>query len=147
MFSSQTDPRGYGRIDRTLSSAWVGAARRQIAGFHRVAEAVDAIALETQRAVSTGWHLMIVAPGAEPQAWHRDAYKKKVYLTCIFALTEDGDASGTEFKVGNSTHIENHHGGLVVFSGGTLHRGTAHHGPQNRIFLYAVIHTGNDPNV
>ena len=42
--------------------------------------------------------------------------------------------------------IVNPYGGAVIFDGRTVHRGCHHPGTRRRMYLYAAIFTGSDPN-
>jgi hypothetical protein len=153
VFSKDIHDRMNGRVDRELSGAWARAARQQLPSFAKVEAAIADMSRKGSGygRMQIAWHVMTVHPGALLQEWHRDAPHKKGYKTFIIALTQDPAGSGTEFPVKQAggeerTVVINQYGGVVAFTGGASHRGTAHTHTCARVFLYAAMFCGDDPN-
>lgn len=152
MFVKHRTPRGHGRVDIALTPSWARLARRTVPPFAKVAGIVEEMAAKSSSAKTRiQWHLMVVSSGAAAQEWHQDAPGNKVYITFLLPLTHDVPGSGTEFETKTkgkaSTIIFNSFGSACAFDGRTVHRGTSHTGTQDRVFLYAAVFTGSDPNV
>lgn len=143
-FVRAVSPRGPGRIDVTFSSLWTTSMFKTCAVFERLKRIVESA---SPCATRCDWHLMIVENGAPEQDWHNDAHSNKFYRTFIIPLSKDDPFSGTEFcNESGSTFLYNEYGGIMSFSGKVVHRGTCHNGLRPRLFLYAAVYTGTDPN-
>ena len=83
-----------------------------------------------------------MVPGAaETSAGGPDA--PRCYLTLIVPLTDHPEQGGTQFAdLGTVSPL----GGAVAFGGRVDHRGTANRSAHTRFFLYAAVHSGDDPN-
>lgn len=140
--------RGEKRRDVLLSGAWERAMVRSCAPFAKLSASLRPGT--PVRSLQMDWHLFVVESGAPAQDWHRDAPRSRRYRTHLVALTHDPPDSGTEFcsTAGGVERcfILNELGGIVSFSGRSVHRGTAHRGAAPRLFLYAVVYSGADPN-
>lgn len=148
-FLDHATERGKGRVDFALNRNWEREASSSLTQFRKVKNVVRRIAEGKQsKSVSVQWHVMVVSPGAKEQEWHKDAPGKRVYSTFLLPLTRDPPSSGTEFKGRGrgKTEVANPFGGGILFDGKVAHRGTSHPGPEERIFLYAAIFAGSDPN-
>ena len=141
-------PRGPGRFDVALAA---------VVTTHPAARAIENLAcaharrLRLTRPPITRLHLMIVQPGATAQPWHCDggARSGRGYATLIVPLTRDPRGSGTEFRGAGSpggTVLLGEFGGAYCFDGGVAHRGSAHAGSAPRLFMFAVLCAGEDPN-
>lgn len=147
--------RGKGRLDITLGLDWTESAERHLPGFRKVVALIDAFRREHEsrcRGAKLRWHAMRVQPRASAQGWHMDSGGHRgAYFTFLVPLTRDPDGSGTEFPVCDGavmtgTRVANTLGDVHGFSGDQWHRGTSHRGPTARVFLYAALYRGRDPN-
>lgn len=144
-FVEHATPRGTGRVDIALTPAWVRSAVR-LPAFAKIASLVDVVTQERNN-LRVGWHLMVVAPGARAQGWHTDAPAKRFYRTLLVPLTRDHPTAGTEFVTAMTTTVVNPYGGALLFDGSVVHRGCGNPPGQScRLFLYAAIFSGVDPN-
>jgi hypothetical protein len=145
-FVEHATPRGAGRVDIALTPAWARSAVR-LRAFGKIASLVDVVTQERTN-LRVGWHLMVVAPGACAQGWHADAPGKRFYRTLLVPLTCDHPTAGTEFVTGMATtRLVNPYGGALLFDGSVVHRGCGNPpGQSRRLFLYAAIFSGVDPN-
>ena len=86
------------------------------------------------------------AQDAHLDAGGRDA--PRVYLTLLVPLNHHPGSGGTEFPGHPELdgRVLSPLGGAVAFGGRVLHRGAANDSQEDRLFLYAAVHTGGDPN-
>ena len=148
-FIEHVSQRSKGRLDFTLTSRWYEAAM-QLASFRKLHALAQDIRKQTDiKKIQIVWHVMTVEPSAETQDWHKDAPGKRFYKTIIIPLTYEPKDSGTEFlqsKRPLRIVCANPYGGAVVFDGRTVHRGSCHKCSHTRVFLYAAVFSGSDPN-
>lgn len=129
------------RSDVRLSKKGVSSLLR-LSDFEKVLKVVDDF--RANHAQCSGdimhWYLMTILPGAKAQVSHADNPVQKCYATIIVPLTRDPQGSGTFFV--DDDKVVNPYGGVLIFSGKEKHYGSAHHGEDRRIFLYATISSG-----
>lgn len=133
------------RWDITLSNAWVDEARKTNGSFAKA----DANARSVRKMRGCGrakvvWHAMLVRPGSPSQEDHVDAPGGKCYYTYVVPLEGRANGGGTFFPHMGLAFQQV--GGAVLFRGDVLHRGLGNQSTEDRVFLYAAIFAGEDPN-
>lgn len=135
------------RWDVRLTPHWV----ERMAGVSKAFRAVHELALGYRarcgmKSATVDWHVVRVDAGSDRQPSHQDAGgpdAPRCYLTLIVPLTDHPEQGGTQFAdLGTVSPL----GGAVAFGGRVDHRGTANRSAHTRFFLYAAVHSGDDPN-
>ena len=148
-FITNVKPMNRGRYDVTLRPWWVDKmsnvnnafayARKLANGVVKMANCPNA---------KIDWHAQIVHPGSPGQNPHIDDPNKRrvdgCYYTLIVPLTFDRQAGGTHFP--SLDYMFASFGGALVFDGKLEHAGLGNPTSSDRIFLMAVVYTGQDPS-
>jgi hypothetical protein len=145
-YGTRWTARNNSRWDISLSEGWVRTAAKANPAF-QIADANARAVRKTMpgcKSAKVHWHAMLVRPGSPDQDVHDDAAGKKCYYTYIVPLTSAPRSGGTYFPGMNLTFQS--FGGAVLFGGDVLHKGLGNHSQSERVFLFAAIYTGRDPN-
>lgn len=134
------------RWDATLSQQWILTAYNSNPAFRLASEQVHGAraALGCPSARIT-WHAMLVRPGSPDQEVHIDGTGRgKCYYTYVVPLMQSPEGGGTYFPEAGLTFRSV--GRAILFGGDVHHKGLGNRSAHDRIFLYAAMHSGPDPN-
>ena len=142
-FFTECIPRDPYRLDFTFNDYCIEMMVKENKTFKYIYDEVLLFRHEKCKCANIYWHLVVVKSGAVDQENHCDAPNKNCYYTIIIPLTNDINSGGTVFP-----HMDNNKEfkDFIVFDGKLPHYGTGNRSNKARLFMYAVLTSGEDPN-